>query len=379
MHIGFYSPALPASGETNGVVTYVRVMRDALTALGHTVTVATTELIESDGQVYEIRPPSRVNVLHEAVRRKDGSHPFVRARVLNAFKAAKRAGVDVFEMEETKGWAARLRGVPIVMRLHGPHFLVKDVPNADRIKAEDEAFRTVSAISSPTQQLLDEVLSRAALDTLARVIPNPIPLPDRKWHVSGADPDQILFVGRIDHVKGAELAIQSFARALQRRPSLKLLMVGPGDPVPAPPQVKFLGKLAPVAITELRLQSSLYVCASRFENFPYVIAEGMALGMPVLSTVTYGAQALIQDQITGRITNELAEAMIEMLSDRGRLAEMGAAARKSVANRLAPDLIARQSLALYRQVLVTANTRRGPVPSIRGAPSVHAASSRKLR
>ena len=43
LHVGFYTPALPDSGNPNGIVTYVRIMRDALRSLGHKVTVVTLE------------------------------------------------------------------------------------------------------------------------------------------------------------------------------------------------------------------------------------------------------------------------------------------------------------------------------------------------
>jgi glycosyltransferase involved in cell wall biosynthesis len=113
-----------------------------------------------------------------------------------------------------------------------------------------------------------------------------------------------------------------------------------------------MGRLSAEAIQDLRLQSSLYLCSSRFENFPYVIAEAMALGMPVLSSATFGAAALIQDGVTGRIVSrDFAAAMLNMLDDRSRLAEMGAAARKSVRDRLDPALIAAESVSLYKEIV----------------------------
>lgn len=357
LRIGFYSPALPDSGATNGIVTYVRIMRDALTALGHSVVVVTTDHIECDGRISEISRPPKLRVIWEKFRHDDGSDGWVRAHVLNAFSEAKAAGVDVFEIEESHGWAARLAGVPTVMRLHGPHFFVNEGhADARRVEAEKKALGLVSAVTSPTQALLDAMSAQGGQFQDARVIPNPIPLPTAIWDIRKANPDQILFVGRVDHVKGADLAIDAFTKALKQRPSLKLLFVGPGEPVAAPPQVEFLGRMPPEAIQELRLQSSLYLCSSRFENFPYVIAEAMALGMPVLSSATFGAMALINDQVTGRVvTSDLEGAILEMLDDHGRLAEMGAAARKSVRESLSPARVARESLQLYREVVKTAN------------------------
>lgn len=349
MRIGFFSPWLPDSGAGNGIVTYVRTMRDALRQLGHSVVVVTTEHIEWDGRVENLPRPSRAQVLLEQTRKKDGSHPWVRAKVLNAFAAAKRAGIDVFEIEETHGWAARLSGVPVVMRFHGPHRFVNDgSADLNRLEAEEAAVTRVSAVTSPTQDLLDRLCVPPGVTS--RVIPNPVWLPAARWQVENADLDQVLFVGRIDHIKGADIALDAFTKALDKRPQMQLLMVGPGEAVSALPQVRFLGNLPPKKLTELRLQSSLYVSASRFETFSYTIAEAMALGMPVLSSETSGGRALIEDGVSGRVADELANPIVEMLSNPAELSRLGSAARESVARRLDPLWVARQALALYQEV-----------------------------
>jgi glycosyltransferase involved in cell wall biosynthesis len=327
-------------------------MRDALQEIGHSVVVVTTEHIERDGRVEIIPRPSRAQVLFEHTRNKDGSHPWVRAQVLNAFAAAKRAGIDVFEIEETHGWAGRLSGVPVVMRLHGPHrFVNEGHADVDRVRAEEAAATKVAAVTSPTQDLLDQLFMSTRIAN-SRVIPNPISLPQAQWQVENAKPDQVLFVGRIDHIKGADIALGAFTAGLQKRPHMQLLMVGPGEPVSAPPQVRFLGKLTPQEITELRLESSLYLSSSRFETFSYAIAEAMALGMPVLSTETMGGLALIQNFVSGRVINDLVGPMLEMLSNPAELSRIGTAARESVARQLDPISIAKETLALYRDVCV---------------------------
>lgn len=356
MRIGYFSPSLPDSGDANGIVTYVRTMRNALRRLGHSVVVVTTEYIECDGRVQRLPRPSRAKVFLEHARKKDGSHPWVRAHVLNAFAAAKSAGIDVFEIEETHGWAARLTGVPVVMRLHGPHRFVNDGRiNPDHRSAEEAAALEVAAVTAPTQELLDETFATQPVPH-SRVIPNPIPLPAAQWDVGNADPDKILFVGRIDYIKGADAAIQAFATALDKRPDMQLLMVGPGEPISALPQVRFFGKLPPEKITELRLKSSLYLSASRFETFSYAIAEALALGMPVLSSSTIGGRALIDDGVNGRVTHDLANGLIEMLSNLAELKRLGAAARERVHRELDPESVAKQALHLYGNLCARATT-----------------------
>lgn len=133
-------------------------------------------------------------------------------------------------------------------------------------------------------------------------------------------------------------------------------MVGPGDMPCGVPGCEVTGKLPPDEILKLRLQSGLAVIGSPFETFAYSITEAMSLGMPVLTTASMGARALIEDRVTGRIVpvgdpEAMAAAMLEMTEDPERVANYGAAAREWVAERLDPERIALETVALYREVL----------------------------
>ena len=62
LKVAFYAPALPESGVSNGIVTYTRIMRDALKALGHDVLVFTPDHIErADTIVVDLPKPGRVS------------------------------------------------------------------------------------------------------------------------------------------------------------------------------------------------------------------------------------------------------------------------------------------------------------------------------
>jgi glycosyltransferase involved in cell wall biosynthesis len=297
--------------------------------------------------------------------------------------------VQVFEIEESFGWAGRLagQGVAIVERLHGPHGFVRDqIESVDqkrrgdlREAAEVASFSQVQAVTAPTQRLLDAMVERYGIDPpIMRAIPNPMPVISvgPTWNVRDADPDQILFVGRFDLCKGADVAIRAFARALERRPSLTLLMAGPDRGLAQPDgsavhfdefvasevssevraRIQFLESQPPARIAELRLQSCLALVASRFENFAYSIGEAMAVGMPVLATDTFGAREMIRDGIDGRIvpmgdSAAMAVAMLAMAGDPDGLANTGRLAYERVRDWLSPERIARETIGLYREAI----------------------------
>ena len=391
--IAFYSPALPESGVSNGIVTYTRIMRDALRALGHQVLVFTSDHLErADGRIVELPKPSRiggrVRLLFERGV-KDGSSPWARLRVADAFAEVRRLSIDVIEIEETFGWAGRLagRGVPIVERLHGPHVFGRDqeetgeekIAGDDRERAELRSFGQVTAVTCPSQRLLDAIIERYQLNLRsARAIPNPVPVvpAGKAWNIGQANPHQILCVGRFDLRKGADIVVRAFDRAVQQLPSLKLLIAGPDRGVARPDgslihfdefvanevspearlRINFLGPQSAERIERLRLESGFAVVGSRFENFPYSIAEAMAAGMPVLASDSFGNTELVRDEVTGLIVpvgdiDAMARAMISMVSDPTALSRMGRAAYARAADWLSPDRIARESVEIYRQAI----------------------------
>jgi glycosyltransferase involved in cell wall biosynthesis len=369
-------------------------MRNALRALGHSVTIVCGDQIEhQDGRVADLPSPRglkrRLRLLAEKRRGADGGDAWNRLRVLESFEAACRDGVDVFEIEESFGWAGRLSEfrIPIVERLHGPHvygrdeFESREQKNLGDLREASElaSFTRVDALTCPSQRLLDALLKQYTITPrLARAIPNPIAAapPNETWSPNGADLNQILCVGRFDLRKGADLVLRAFAQALERLPDLKLVMAGPdfglarengaaihfdefitAELAPdARRRIQFLGAQPPARIAELRLQSAFAVVGSRFENFPYSIAEAMAVGMPVLASDVFGNCELLRDKVDGLVVpagdiRAMANAMVAMAGEPVRLGEMGRSAYRRTAEWLSPERIARETVEVYVDVL----------------------------
>ncbi|MBV8311650.1 MAG: hypothetical protein JO344_14805, partial [Planctomycetaceae bacterium] len=153
LSIGYYSPSWPIGASPNGVVNYVGFLSEQLKAMGHHTTILTETVAEGDHDpgVYnlqEVRTSiarNPVNRIMYGLWRKLAPHPsnshlYRRALVTAVHHAIAEHNLDIFEMEETFGWARWLRQtspIPICIRLHGPWFLngpALGVP-------EDEGFR----------------------------------------------------------------------------------------------------------------------------------------------------------------------------------------------------------------------------------------------
>lgn len=394
LRIAFYSPALPESGVSNGIVTYTGIMRDALRALGHQVLVVTTDQIEqADGSVAAIEEPGwlrmKLGLWAESRRRPDGSDPWVRFHLLRALKVSLKQRPDVIETEESCGWGARVagHGVAVVERLHGPWVFGREEIESDservlgnfREDAELASLTQVQAVTSPSARLLQAIIDRYDLKLpLARTIPNPMLAVAAAdvWDINNADPGQILCVGRFDLRKGADIVVRAFARACEQRPSLSLVMAGPdrglkqpgGDvvhfdefmrnevPLNVRSNIRFLGTQSQDQLMQLRRGSGLLIVASRFESFSYSIAEAMSSGMPVLTSDNFGGCELVRDGIDGRIVPvgdiaATADALLEMTANPARLAQMGRLAYARASDFLSPERIARETVDLYREAI----------------------------
>ena len=397
LKIVFYSPALPDSGVSNGIVTYSRIMRDALRAHGHQVIVVTTDQIEdANGAISEIPKPgplsAKLKTWVESRRPSDGSHPWVRLQVLHALKVSLRARPDVIEMEESFGWSGRMvgHGVAMVERLHGPHVYGREEIESDtekdlgnlREEAERASLSKVQAVTCPSGRLLEAMIDRYKLELpLARTIPNPMPTTPAQdaWDIRRADPNQILWVGRFDLRKGGDIVVRAFAKACEQRPSLTLVMAGPDTglarsdggrihfdefasaelPSEIRSHIRYLGPLSQNELAELRRRSGLAIITSRFENFAYSIAEAIAFGMPVLASDSFGNAELVRDGKDGKIVPigdvaATADALLEMAGNPALLAKLGRSAYSRACDFLSPHRVARETVDLYREALARA-------------------------
>jgi D-inositol-3-phosphate glycosyltransferase len=170
----------------------------------------------------------------------------------------------------------------------------------------------------------------------------------------------ILFIGRIDPIKGITFLIESIAHLVQMNPVFKnkflVLLVG-GDVKSREFQnnkeviqikkliyekdldccVRFISS-QPHHILPLYYSSSdLVVMPSVYESFGLVVLEAMATGAPVIATKVGGLQYLISDKHTGRLFEsrnipQLANIINELFSDEKQRLRLGKSAQKQSLN-----------------------------------------------
>ena len=201
----------------------------------------------------------------------------------------------------------------------------------------------------------------------------------------GVDPGRpaVVFVGRITRQKGLPYLL----RAAEQLPADVQLVLCAGSP--DTPQI---AEEVSTAVAELSKRRSgvvwieemlpretlvallaactVFVCPSIYEPLGIVNLEAMAVGLPVVGSATGGIPEVVDDGVTGllvpidqvqdgtgtpidpdRFVSDLADALVQVVSDPERAAEMGRAARKRVEDHFAWTAIGERTMDVYRSVL----------------------------
>jgi D-inositol-3-phosphate glycosyltransferase len=188
------------------------------------------------------------------------------------------------------------------------------------------------------------------------------------------DAQMVLFVGRIERLKGLETLLRA-AALLQGRgflsPSCPCVMVIGGDPdnpqeemqhlrelrdsLAVANVVTFLGKRPQTELPMYYSAAQTVVMPSQYESFGMVALEAMACGTPVVASGVGGLLYLVRDGRTGYHIPDsdpqaLADKLQKLLSDERLRQEMGRHAA-NVARGYSWERITDQMMTLYESVL----------------------------
>ena len=191
---------------------------------------------------------------------------------------------------------------------------------------------------------------------------------------NGVDPDRfpelegepevptVSWIGRIDPLKDVETLLRGFAVAHDAMPEARLLMFGPVpegnekyyqdcldliDSLGIAESATFEGRTS--AVSEAHAAGSLVALSSISEGFPYTVIEAMVSGRATVSTDVGGVSEAVADTgllVPARDPQAFGEALLELLGNPERRAEMGRNARKRALELFTLD----QLIATYREI-----------------------------
>ena len=185
----------------------------------------------------------------------------------------------------------------------------------------------------------------------------------------------VALVSRMLRDKGVLEAAAAIRRLRARGLKIELLLAGPTDPdnansltakrlcwLAAEPGIEWLGAVADVRAVWRR--AAIAVLPSTYgEGVPKALLEAAACGRPLVAADVPGCREAVRPGETGLLVpphdvDALAAAIATLAADPGRRARMGQAGRALIEAQFTDEIVARETLALYRAAI--ANRRQVP-------------------
>ncbi|MCL2453554.1 MAG: glycosyltransferase family 4 protein [Alphaproteobacteria bacterium] len=395
MRIGYFIPGWPPGAHPNGIVSALGRLGEQLILNGHKVfyvtgdgrTFSSDQEISVGQQAWDGTSTSLLEKLHFKLNSEGAFFRWGSNRLADVVeKLVQVSNLEIFQMEETFGFGLtvlRRLQIPVIIQVNGPWFLHASLqaPQSSkrerlrRIKREGQAIHNAAGITAPSQDVLERIetfYGRPKCPT--EVIPYAI-TPSVRWTLDSCDHNLILFVGRFDRHKGADILIRAFAKVAENRKAIKLLFVGPdyglrsdGDvtsfweylaeqiPLAARERIEYLGPLPQSKIERLRTQAYVTIICSRYDNFPNTVIESMAAGSPTIATNTGGIPEMILNGrngllVTAEDVDELAAAITKMLDDPTLACKLGGQAARDCREWFDATKVAERTVAFYSRAI----------------------------
>lgn len=198
----------------------------------------------------------------------------------------------------------------------------------------------------------------------------------KKWHLA-KDDRILLFVGRMDEVKGVSYLLRAFRLVLENYPECRLLVVGNGcyDRYMAEVKdlclrVSFSGMLNREEVFELYRLADVGVVPSLFEPFGYVSVEMMMHELPIVATATSGLNEVVDESCGLKVpltisddkveidTDLLAEKIVYLLRNPEEARRLGRNGRKRYLERYSSEVFGQNMLAFYQSLFADKDVTR---------------------
>ncbi len=281
---------------------------------------------------------------------------------------------DLIESTETGSLAlAFQRAAPLIIRLHGEEYIFAKYTPTRRPSLALRLTRTLQRFALRRAQKLISP-SAAHAQTIAQelghpaetipVVPHGLPIPIVPRTELPESP-LVLFVGRLQAVKGVRDALIAFAKARQTVPQAQLVLLGGNHPTE--PQAALdmlikqlgigeamqqLGNLPREALNAWYAQARLLIMPSYYESFGLVALEAMAHGIPIIGYTSGALPEVIGEAgvlVPTADTDALAEALVRALTNEQTWQTLSSSATKRI-ERYTVARQVEQSLAVYRSI-----------------------------
>ncbi len=324
--------------DTGGMSVYIVELARELGKQGHLVDVYTRVHDPRDHQIYELGKNARLIHLRaggDEEINKLAVYSYLPDFACNLEDFRKRNNLQ-YDLVFSHYWLSGWVGEYLQQWWHIPHIIMfhtlgavkntfglgEDEPEL-RIETEKDLARNCHHIIAPTQKEREElVLHYGALPERISVVPcgvdlelfQPVDKEITKQELGFGDDKIILFVGRIEPLKGIEQLLKAMPY-LQNSQGLRLVIIG-GDErsreemeklqrlaveLNIEDSVIFLGLMKQEQLPYFYNAADVCVIPSYYESFGLVVLESLACGTPVVATDVGDFKRIIRQGRTGYV------------------------------------------------------------------------------
>lgn len=380
------------SKDTGGMSVYIKELSRELGTRGMAVDIFTRVDDPARQRVVEFAPNARViHVPAGKLARIDKTQiwPHLPEFVRNIEQFRKEHGLE-YQFLHTHYWLSGWAGILLNERWRVPHVTMfhtlgqlknqarpEENESAVRIGVEGRVMAAADAVIAATEHERREMIRLYDADpSRLRVIPCGVnlglfqPLPRRmaREAIGLNGKRSILFVGRVEPLKGVDLLLKAFEQVASTRDDCELLVAG-GDSLPGSytaqmhqlssdlgiaDRVRFLGTVEQQQMPAYYSAADVVVVPSHYESFGLSAAEALACGTPVIASKVGGLPTIVREGENGflipwRCPEAFAERMNRLLDDRALWGKLSQAARASV-ERFDWGIIAERTLEVYDEL-----------------------------
>ena len=358
-------------GDVGGMNVYALGLARELARRGARVDIFTRE--HSGGHAIRLDEPG-IDIVHvgaaPASAAKESLHEYTMdfAEAIGALRP-DGGGYDIIHSHY---WVSGLVGLQLAERWGASHATTfhtvaalkeEAFPSGLEPQARHDAERLIAQsadrIVAWTQHEAD-ALSRLLGADPSRISVTPIGIDKGRFHRLdkraaraqlgiAADEETLLYIGRLDLIKGADVLLEALS-LIENRPRLRLRIVGGGTASITPAALASLAQSLGVAErisfpgaapnAELPLHyaaADMLVVPSWYESFSIAAAEAMACGTPVIASNVPGPASFIRDGESGRLVppgdaRALADAISGLLGDPALQQRLSAGATGAVSH-----------------------------------------------
>ena len=245
-------------------------------------------------------------------------------------------------------------------------------------KLEGETAKNAKLIVTISKYSLEKIENHYGVDAAkVRIVPNGVdpekfkPLEDQeaiKRQFGLGNEPCVLFVGSLIPRKGLPFLVEAAEKIVKKYSGTKFVIVGEGplknqllsnlETANLSGNFKFLGNVKEDMLPALYNCADVFALPSIQEGQGIVLLEAQASAKPVVAFDVGGVNEAVRNGETGLLvkrgsSEELADALLKLLSDKALREKMGANGRRFVTENFTWDICAQKMLNVYHEALAT--------------------------